>query len=91
LTSAVAYYALAATVVPDLLWYDASRWVPSSSADVLTGVMPVGAVALSTLILGESLTSARLAGMVCVLSARGLMVVEPRTPVETGSRNPARS
>jgi drug/metabolite transporter (DMT)-like permease len=77
----VKYYAVMATVVPYLLWYDALRWVPASTAGVFTGVMPVSAVALSAVVLGESLSAAHLTGMVCVLAALGLTVVEPRRPV----------
>lgn len=66
---AIIYYAAGPTVVAYLLWYDGLSHVPASSAGILTGIMPVSAVVLAALILGESLRVSHLVGVACVLAA----------------------
>jgi drug/metabolite transporter (DMT)-like permease len=66
---AVAYYGLAVTVLAFLLWARGVARVPAGTAAVFTGVLPVSAVALSYVVLGEPFRWAHLAGGACVLAA----------------------
>lgn len=66
---AILYYGLAVTVVAFLLWARGMAVVPASTAAVFTGVLPVSAVGLSWLVLGEPLRWSHLVGGACVLVA----------------------
>jgi drug/metabolite transporter (DMT)-like permease len=66
---AVAYYGVAVTVVAFLLWARGVGRVPASKAAVFTGVLPVSAVTLSWLVLGEPILAAHLVGGACVIGA----------------------
>ncbi len=52
----VGYYGVVVTVVAFLLWARGVARVPASAASVFTGVLPVSALALSHLALGETIT-----------------------------------
>jgi drug/metabolite transporter (DMT)-like permease len=69
---AVGYYGVAVTVVAFLLWTHGVAQLPASTAAVFTGVLPVSAVTLSWLVLGEPILLAHLIGGACVLGAIGL-------------------
>lgn len=64
----VAYYGLVVTVAAYLFWFSGLARVGAGTAGVFTAVMPVSAVALSALVLGEAVTMAHLAGAALVLS-----------------------
>ncbi|BDP44286.1 membrane protein (plasmid) [Deinococcus aetherius] len=66
---ALGYYALGATVLAYLLWFAGVRHLTASTAAVYTGWLPVSAVALSALLLGERLTPWHALGLACVLCA----------------------
>jgi drug/metabolite transporter (DMT)-like permease len=51
----VGYYGVVVTVVAFLLWARGVARVPASAASVFTGVLPVSALALSHLALGETI------------------------------------
>jgi drug/metabolite transporter (DMT)-like permease len=69
---AVGYYGVAVTVVAFLFWTHGVGQVPASTAAVFTGVLPVSAVTLSWLVLGEPMLASHLIGGACVLGAIGL-------------------
>ncbi|MEF2279620.1 DMT family transporter [Deinococcus sp. YIM 134068] len=66
---AILVYALGATVLAYLLWFAGVRRVSAGTAAVSTGWLPVSAVALSALVLGEPLTVWHALGLGCVLCA----------------------
>lgn len=66
---AVAYYALVPTVGGFWLWYTGAARVTGAEAAIFTAVAPVSGVVLAALVLGEPLTSARIAGLALVVAA----------------------
>jgi drug/metabolite transporter (DMT)-like permease len=68
----VAYYALVPTVLGYLLWYAGAARVAAAEASLYTAVLPVAAIALAALALGETISARQLAGAVCVVGAIGL-------------------
>ena len=69
----IIYYCIVVTVVAFILWFQGVSRVPSSTAAVFTGIMPVSAVLLSYLILKESFLWSHLIGVLCVLLGIGLI------------------
>ena len=69
----VGYYGVVVTVVAFLLWARGVARVPASAASVFTGVLPVSALALSHLALGESVTPAHL--LAAALVVGGIVVL----------------
>ena len=67
------YFALIYTVVAYIFWFRGVAHLPASTAGVCTACMPVSALSLSFVILGEDLTAYHLLGFVCVLTAIFLM------------------
>ncbi len=65
----VVYFGLIVTVAAFMLWYSGLAVIPANQAAVFTGVLPVSAVLLSYLVLGEAFLWTHLAGMACVLGA----------------------
>lgn len=63
----VGYYGAFVTVLAYLFWFAGITRVPASTAGIFTAVMPVSALVLSVLILGEPVGWAQLIGCVCVL------------------------
>jgi drug/metabolite transporter (DMT)-like permease len=63
----VLYYGAFVTVLAYLFWFAGVTRVPPSTAGVFTAVMPVSALALSALALGEPIGWQQLAGCACVL------------------------
>jgi drug/metabolite transporter (DMT)-like permease len=64
----VAYYGLVVTVAAYLLWFQGVTRVGAGTAGVFTAVMPVSAVGLSALVLGEAPGWGHLAGAGLVLA-----------------------
>jgi drug/metabolite transporter (DMT)-like permease len=64
---AIAYYGVIVTVVAFLLWARGVTRVPASTAAVFTGVLPISAVTLSSLVLGESVLWSHITGALCVI------------------------
>lgn len=67
--AAVVYYALVPTVGGFLLWYAGSARISGTEGALLTALLPVSAVALSALILGETIGGTQMIGIACVLAA----------------------
>jgi drug/metabolite transporter (DMT)-like permease len=68
----VAYFALVPTVLGYLLWYAGAERVAAAEASLYTAVLPVAALVLAALGLGETISARQLAGAACVLGAIGL-------------------
>ena len=66
---ALVYYGVAVTVVAFLLWARGVREVEATTAAVFTGVLPVSAVTLSYVVLGEPFHWSHMIGGGCVVSA----------------------
>lgn len=69
----VGYYGVVVTVVAFLLWARGVARVPASAASVFTGVLPVSALVLSHLALGENVTAAHLVAAALVVG--GIVVL----------------
>jgi drug/metabolite transporter (DMT)-like permease len=65
----VVWYALVPTVLGYLLWYAGAERVSAAEASLYTGLLPVSAVALAAMALGEPISPSQLAGAGCVLAA----------------------
>ncbi|RKR36755.1 DMT family transporter [Paraburkholderia sp. BL17N1] len=65
----VLYYALVPTVLGFVLWYAGAARLSGAEAGLMTALVPVSAVALAAVVLGESVSAAQLAGVACVLGA----------------------
>ncbi len=74
---AIAYYGIVVTVVAFLLWARGVRDVQAGTAAVFTGLLPVSAVSLAYLVLGEPVLWSHLAGGALVLAA--ILLVAPGT------------
>jgi drug/metabolite transporter (DMT)-like permease len=82
--ASVVHYGVFVTALGYLLWFGGLAKVPASTAGVFTGVLPVSAVVLSYVVLGEPFSWAHPLGMACVLAAILLIARhEPRTVAET--------
>jgi len=65
----VSYYALVPTVVGFILWYEGSSRTRASEAALMTAVMPVAALALAAIVLGETVTALQGTGCAMVVIA----------------------
>jgi drug/metabolite transporter (DMT)-like permease len=65
---AVGYYGAVATVIAYLLWGDGALRIPASRTGIATAAMPVSALALSALFLGERFTAPQLGGAAVVVA-----------------------
>jgi drug/metabolite transporter (DMT)-like permease len=68
----VGYYGAVATVVAYILWGHGALRIPATMTGLATAAMPVSALALSTLVLGERLAPAHLVG--CAGIVAGIVV-----------------
>ncbi|MDP9891827.1 drug/metabolite transporter (DMT)-like permease [Variovorax boronicumulans] len=68
----VAYYALVPTVLGFVLWFAGSARLKGAEAALFTALLPVSALILAALWLGESISPAQIGGAACVLGAVGL-------------------
>ena len=66
---AVICYALVPTVGGFLLWYTGAARLTGMQATLTTALLPVSAVLLSALLLGEPVGGLQIAGMACVVGA----------------------
>ena len=66
---AVICYALVPTVGGFLLWYAGAARLTGMQAALTTALLPVSAVLLSALLLGEPVGGLQIAGMACVVGA----------------------
>jgi drug/metabolite transporter (DMT)-like permease len=64
----ILYYGVVVTVVAFLLWFRGVSMVPASTAGTFTGVLPVSAVLLSYVLLGERFHWSHAVGVGCVLA-----------------------
>lgn len=69
----VAYYGVVVTVLAYLFWFAGIVRVPASTAGVFTAVMPVSALLLSALVLGQRIDPAHVAGCALVLLSIALL------------------
>lgn len=69
---AATWYVLSASVIALWLWYRGLPHVPAWLAGLATAALPVSALAVSFVALGESLDVFRLAGATCVLASIAL-------------------
>jgi len=72
----VAYYGVFVTVLAYLFWFAGVTRVSAATAGVFTSVMPVSALILSAVILGEPVGVPRLVGCACVLA--GIVLISRR-------------
>jgi drug/metabolite transporter (DMT)-like permease len=63
----ILYYGVVVTVIGFVLWFRGVSMVPASTAATFTGVLPVSAVILSYVLLGEQFLWAHAVGIACVL------------------------
>jgi drug/metabolite transporter (DMT)-like permease len=70
--AALAYYGAVATVIAYILWGDGAVRIPANATGIATAAMPVSAVLLSALVLGERPGLHRLAG--CALVVSGIII-----------------
>jgi drug/metabolite transporter (DMT)-like permease len=63
------YYAIVPTFAGFIAWYAGSARVSAGEASLFTAVAPLAAMALSVLLLGESLGARQLVGAACVVGA----------------------
>jgi drug/metabolite transporter (DMT)-like permease len=71
------WYALAASVICLWLWYRGLPYVETWLAGLATAAIPIAALALSALYLGEAIGSLRLAGAGLVIAAIALGAIAP--------------
>ncbi|KQW64800.1 DMT family transporter [Variovorax sp. Root411] len=74
----VAYYALVPTVLGFVLWFAGSARLKGAEAALFTALLPVSALILAALWLGESISSGQIGGAACVLGAVGLASLDGR-------------
>lgn len=82
--AAIAYYAWVPTVGGFLLWYAGSARTSGTRASLATAWLPVSALLLSALWLGEPIRLAQWAGLACVLLAVALASPASRPRPTTG-------
>lgn len=70
---AIGYYGIVVTVAAFVLWARGIARVPASTAAVFTGLLPVSAVVLSYIVLGEDFAWSHVLGGACVLAAIALV------------------
>lgn len=79
----VVYYGAFVTVLAYFFWFAGITRVPASTAGVFTSVMPVSALVLSVIVLGEPVGFEQIAGCGCVLG--GILLISGKREAE----NPA--
>jgi drug/metabolite transporter (DMT)-like permease len=75
-----AYYALVPTVIGFWLWFAGASRLRGSQAALFTALLPVSAMALAALLLGERIGAAQWGGALCVLLAVGAAARDGRGP-----------
>ena len=67
------YYGVVGTASGYLLWYRGLASISASTAGVFTGIVPISAVVLSYIVLGEPFSWVHVVGGVCVVLAIFIM------------------
>lgn len=75
----VAYYALVPTVLGFVLWFAGAARLKGAEAALFTALLPISALILAALWLGESISLAQIGGAACVLGAVGLASLDGRS------------
>lgn len=83
--SAIAYYALAPTVLGYVCWYAGSARTSGTEAALFTAVAPVSAVLFAVALFGETLGGARLLGIALVVAGMLLGAAQRRVPPARGT------
>lgn len=86
--ASVVHYGLFVTALGYLLWFGGLSKVPASTAGVFTGILPVSAVLLSYLVLGEPFSWAHPVGVACVLLAILLIALQRPNPGDVVGKVP---
>jgi drug/metabolite transporter (DMT)-like permease len=76
----VIYYGAFATVIAYILWGDGALRIPANKTGIATAALPVSALVLSALVLGEPLRLPHLAGCAAVIA--GMIIGGKRGPQE---------
>jgi drug/metabolite transporter (DMT)-like permease len=76
----IAYFGIVLNVCAFILWFVGVSRVPASTAAVFTGVLPVSALALSYVVLGEPFFWSHLIGAACVLLGIALIAKAKPAP-----------
>jgi drug/metabolite transporter (DMT)-like permease len=80
----VVYYGAFATVIAYILWGDGALRIPANRTGIATAAMPVSALVLSALVLGEPLRFPHIAG--CAAVVAGMIIASrPRPKKETNN------
>lgn len=69
----VLYYAVAVTIIAYLCWFAGVTKVPASVAGIFTGILPVSALAVSALFLGQNVAWPHLLGCALAMASIGLI------------------
>jgi drug/metabolite transporter (DMT)-like permease len=72
------------TAAAGVIYVGALRWVPATTAGILSYMEPVSAAVLAALLLGQSLTPAVVAGGAAIVAAGVLVVLKAPAPVAAG-------
>lgn len=72
----VLYYAVPVTIIAYLCWFAGVTRVPAGVAGIFTGVLPVSALLISALFLGQAVTRAQLFG--CGLAMLSIVLISGR-------------
>jgi drug/metabolite transporter (DMT)-like permease len=75
--AALVYYGVFVSVVGYFLWFRGVEDASVGVAGIFSGIVPVSAVVLSTVVLGEPFTSGHMLGLVLVLSAICILSLVP--------------
>lgn len=75
----IVYYAWLPTVGGFLLWYAGSSRTSGATAALTTAWLPIAALLLSALVLGEPVRAAQWGGLACVVAAMALAVAPTRS------------
>jgi drug/metabolite transporter (DMT)-like permease len=81
----VAYYALVPTVLGFVLWFAGASRLTGAEAALFTAILPVSALVLAAVWLGESIGLAQIGGAACVLGAVGLASLDSRRAKRPGT------
>lgn len=75
---AASWYVLSASVLSLWLWYRGLPHVPAWLAGLATAALPISALCVSYLVLGESLDALRIVGAMCVLASIAVAALTTR-------------
>ena len=75
---AILYYGIVVTVIAFMLWFQGVSKVQASTAAVFTGMMPISAIGLSYIFLGEPFSWTHVIGCGCVLLGIMFITKQPK-------------